>query len=309
MQSLKAERVTWVPKPKVTEPDVRRDPAPTRAQYRWSRFWMVPLYRKLVRVGLPLGLTAFMVFWFLSNDANREAVALQFAEVKRSIIDRPEFNVNLLETKGASPEVADLIRDKLSLRFPVSSFDLNLPALQETITALPAVKAAELRLKTGGVLEIDVTEREPAIVYRSDSEVMLLDAVGAKVMTIGARLERPDLPLISGPGAENAVPEALALLDAAGPLRPRIRGLIRMGERRWDIVLAPDIRVMLPEADPKTALEQVLAFNHAQNLLDRAIAAVDFRNPARPTVRLTGAIPPTPETGRGDAPATEDNDL
>jgi len=82
-----------------------------------------------------------------------------------------------------------------------------------------------------------------------------------------------------------------------------------MGERRWDIVLAPDIRVMLPEADPKTALEQVLAFNHAQNLLDRAIAAVDFRNPARPTVRLTGAIPPTPETGRGDAPATEDNDL
>ncbi|MEO8531168.1 MAG: cell division protein FtsQ/DivIB, partial [Deltaproteobacteria bacterium] len=202
-----------------------------------------------------------------------------------------------------------IIRAKLSLRFPVSSFELDLPALQSVITALPAVKTAELRLKTGGVLEIDVTEREPAVVYRSDSEVMLLDGAGAKVMTIGARLERPDLPLISGPGAENAVPEALTLLAAAGPLRPRIRGLIRMGDRRWDLVLAPNIRVMLPEAHPEIALEQILAFEQAQNLLDRAVTAVDFRNPARPTVRLTGAIPETPETGRASAPATEDNDL
>jgi cell division protein FtsQ len=308
MQPLRAERVTWVPKPKITEPEVKRDPAPSRAQYRWSRFWMVPLYRRLVRFGLPLGLTAAMATWFLSNEANREAVALQFAEVKRSIIDRPEFSVNLMEITGASPQVQDLIRAKLPLRFPVSSFELDLPSLQGTIAALPPVERAELRLKAGGVLEFSVTERLPSVVYRSDSEVMLLDQQGNKVMTIAARLERPDLPLISGPGADQAVDEALALLAAAGPLRDRVRGLIRVGERRWDLVVAPDIRVMLPEHDPKSALEQVLAFDQAQGLLSRAIAAVDFRNPARPTVRLTAILPQTPEAGRPDAPATEDND-
>ena len=303
---LRAERVTWVPRPQVAE--TRNDPAPSRARYRWSRFWMVPLYRRIVRLGLPVGLTALMVAWFLSDEANREAVSLQIAQVKRSIIDRPEFSVNLIQITGSSPSVTELVRREMPYRLPVSSFEIDLDALQKKIVELPAVESAELKLKAGGVLEIAVGERLPTVVFRSDSEIMLLDALGNKVMNIAARLERPDLPLISGPGADKAVPEALELLASAGPLRPRIRGLIRVGERRWDIVLAPDIRIMLPEHDPSVALEQVLAFDGAQRLTSRDIAAVDFRNPARPTVRLTSALPPTPEAERGDAPATEDND-
>jgi cell division protein FtsQ len=101
-----------------------------------------------------------------------------------------------------------------------------------------------------------------------------------------ARLERPDLPLLVGRGAGAAVPEALALIGAAGPIAERIRGLVRVGERRWDLVVEPDIRLMLPEVEPVAALEQIVALHQAQALLDRDIAAVDLRNPARATLRL-----------------------
>ena len=95
------------------------------------------------------------------------------------------------------------------------------------------------------------------------------------------------LPLVAGEGADRAMPEALALFDAAGPLLPRIRGLVRMGERRWDVVLDRDQRVMLPEENPVQALERLLALDHVQDIMNRDILTVDLRSDRRPTLRLT----------------------
>ena len=80
---------------------------------------------------------------------------------------------------------------------------------------------------------------------------------------------------------------ALALVAAAAPLAPRIRGLVRMGDRRWDIVLDRDQRILLPAEDPIRALERLLALDHAQEILARDLLAIDLRNDARPTLRLT----------------------
>jgi cell division protein FtsQ len=68
-----------------------------------------------------------------------------------------------------------------------------------------------------------------------------------------------------------------------------LRGLVRVGERRWDVVLDRDQRILLPEADPVPALERVIALDEATELLARDVAVVDMRNPSRPTLRLTAA--------------------
>ena len=100
---------------------------------------------------------------------------------------------------------------------------------------------------------------------------------------------RADLPLVVGEGAREALGEALALTEAAAPLATRVRGLVRMGERRWDLVLDEGQRILLPEEDPVRALERVLAIDSAQDLMGRDIAVVDMRNEARPTIRLNPA--------------------
>jgi cell division protein FtsQ len=86
------------------------------------------------------------------------------------------------------------------------------------------------------------------------------------------------------------VPEALALVAAAEPVAERLRGLVRVGERRWDVVLAGAARgdqtVMLPERGAVTALELVLALDAAQDLFARDLASIDVRNIHRPTLRL-----------------------
>jgi cell division protein FtsQ len=62
-----------------------------------------------------------------------------------------------------------------------------------------------------------------------------------------------------------------------------------MGERRWDLVLGRDQRILLPSDGAVAALDRVLALDAARDLLSRDIAVVDMRNPNRTTIRLNEA--------------------
>jgi cell division protein FtsQ len=170
--------------------------------------------------------------------------------------------------------------------FPISSFELDLPAVRSQIQAIDAVARVDVRVRSGGVLQVDVVERMPAIVWRAPAGLELLDVEGRRVAALAARTDRPDLPLIAGTGADRAVPEALRLVAAAAPVEERLRGLLRVGERRWDVVLDRDQRILLPETGAVEALEQVLALDEARDLLARNVTVVDMRLPHRPTLRL-----------------------
>jgi cell division protein FtsQ len=62
-----------------------------------------------------------------------------------------------------------------------------------------------------------------------------------------------------------------------------------VGDRRWDLVLDRDQRVLLPETGAVAALERVIALDEAQQLFARDISLIDMRIPERPTVRVTPA--------------------
>lgn len=288
MQPLIATRdfpeAPMAPAPAAISP--RRDPAPSRVAYRLHRLWLTPFFRALLRKGLPTFAVVFGLGLYFQSEGRRAGFTDWAESVRQSIAERPEFMVQMMSVEGASPDLADAIREVVPQRFPVSSFEMDLEAMQHAVAELPAVATADVRVRRGGVLEIAVTERHPAVVWRSRTGIGTLDGTGHAVSPLLARLERPDLPLIVGTGADAAVPEALALIAAAGPIADRVRGLVRIGERRWDVVIDPDIRLMLPEADPVPALEQIVALNQSQEILDRDISAIDLRIPSRVTVRL-----------------------
>lgn len=269
----------------------RSDPAPSRWSYRMQRILLTPTYRFAVRVGVPFLLSAGLTYGYFASDARREAVVGQIVEWRRAFETRPQFMVNLMAVDGASPAVEEDIREVAQVDFPVSSFDLDLAGLQATIADIPAVASASLRVRTGGVLDVIVTERRPVALWRTGTGLALVDREGIVVGGLSSRTDRPDLPLLVGKGAEQVVPEAMEILAAARPIAGRVRGLVRVGERRWDLVLDRDQRIMLPDAAPVVALERVIALDQAQEVLERDVAAVDMRLAARPTVRMNaGAV-------------------
>ncbi len=264
----------------------RRDPAPSRWSYRIQRLWLTPVFRSLMRLGVPVFTVVFFAGWYFSDSGNREELSAKIDEIRRSVAERPEFMVKLMAIDGASSELAEDIREVLPVDFPISSFDLNLVEMQTVVAELDAVALVDLRIRPGGILQVEVTERIPAVVWRNDTILELLDETGRRVAAIDSRPERADLPLIVGEGADRAAAEALRLMAAAAPIETRVRGLVRMGERRWDLVLDRDQRILLPETNAVNALEQVIALDHARELLARDLAAIDMRNAERPTLRM-----------------------
>ncbi|WP_425038412.1 cell division protein FtsQ/DivIB [Primorskyibacter sp. S187A] len=264
----------------------RADPAPSRWAYRMQRLMLTPLFRLALRVGVPMAVAFAVTGGYLADETRRDHVVQVFVDMRAAIEERPEFMVKLMKIDGASAEVAQDIHEILPVDFPISSFDLDLDHMRETIAGLDPVERVSLRIQPGGTLRVQITERLPAVVWRSGQGIEVLDAQGFRVGPLVRRTERPDLPLIVGDGADDAVGEALQIINAAGPLLGKIRGLMRMGERRWDVVLDEDKRIMLPVDGPVRALERVIAMDAAMDLLDRDIASVDLRLRHRPTLRM-----------------------
>lgn len=264
----------------------RRDPAPSRLSYKIERLWLTPLFRLGVRVGVPFALAFSVGALWLADAGRRDAIRLAYEHVRTSIQERPEFMVTMMAVDGASEPVDKAIRKMLPVELPVSSFKLDLEAMRATVEQIDAVASADLHVRKKGVLQITVTERKPEILWRSAYGLEMLDRSGHRVATLLDRSARPELPVIAGEGADGKVDEALQLFAAAGPLEPRMRGLVRIGDRRWDVVLDRDQRILLPEDDPVSALQRVAALDSAQDLMARDLTIMDMRNSARPTVRL-----------------------
>jgi len=262
------------------------DPAPSRWSYRYQRLMLTPFFRLSLRVLLPFFLVFGAAGLWLADEERREQLTIKVNEVRTSIETLPEFMVNVMAIDGASTGISEDIREIVPIDFPLSSFDLDLAQVQQRIMELPAVASATVRIRPGGIMQVTVSERDPVILWRTRYGLELVDEEGFVVARARARALHPDLPLMAGEGAEIQVQEALALVAAAGPLTPRVRGFVRVGERRWDVVLDRGQRIRLPEDGAVQAFERVIALNQAQDILSRDLEIVDMRLAARPTIRI-----------------------
>ncbi|WP_347139042.1 cell division protein FtsQ/DivIB [Paracoccus sp. SSK6] len=284
------------------QPDrIKRDPAPSRLQYRLERMWLRPIWRRTVRIGVPVALVAMIGGLWLADQDRRALLTDGVQQIMDKVQSREEFLVKTMVVEGATPVVDEALRKMLPVDLPASSFDIDLTALRLQVMQLDVIESVDLRIKPGGILSAVVKEREPAVLWRHARGIEILDKTGHRVASVTSRDVRADLPLIAGEGADLAVPEALSLIDAAGPILPRVRGLVRKGERRWDLVLDHGQKIMLPAEGATIALQAAIALDRAQDMLGRDITAVDLRNPSQPVLRLGVDARNTIREARGQA--------
>jgi len=263
-----------------------------RWSYRLQRIWLTPFYRAALTRGLPLALVLGLCALVLANPQNRAQLAALGEQAYSAIVDRPEFMVTEVTiSSDVAPELERTIRARLEAALPRSSFRLDLPELRAEFESYDSVAEAALRLGADGKMVVSVRERAPVALWHSGREIQLLAIDGHRVAILAPDAAMPDLPLLAGAGAREHVREALALMDAALPLGDRLRGLVRVGARRWDLVLDRNQRIRLPEQGAMQALERVLALDQAQDLLARDLLFVDMRNPNRPVLNVSpGAL-------------------
>lgn len=276
-------------------------------RYRLARLWRRRAFRRAVLVQGPALALAAAAAMLASDPAVHAALADRAQAVRAALTARPEFAIRRIEIEGASPGVRAEILAALTDAMGASSLNLDANAVRRRVEALGWVASARVSLEAPEGLRVAVVERAAAAVWRIDGEPALIDRAGFVIEPAFRRADHPDLPLIAGEGANAAVADALAVLEAAGPLAPRVRGLVRVGARRWDVVLSgvtreedDDVTLRLPAEGAPAAMARAAALQTAHGLFDRDIRAVDLRLPGRPTVRLTARALARLAAARGD---------
>lgn len=290
-------------------PTIDRGPqeySPSRIKYRIERIWLTPLYRSLIRTGVPLAFVVLLAIAHFSKSETQAQLAGSIQSAWTMVEDRPEFSVNLMQVEGGSDAVAEQVREAIPIAFPESSMRLDLAVLKTKVEAVDAVKSADLFLR-GGVLEVRIEERSPAVIWRGPGRHELVDATGVRAGVVETREGFENLPLLLGLGAQSQAGEALQIIAAAGPIRSRIRALRRMGQRRWDVLLDRGQTIQLPVSQPTAALERLIALHQARDVLGRDITLVDLRDGRRPVLRLSNVA--VDELLRLRAIADEEKDI
>jgi len=178
----------------------------------------------------------------------------------------------ILDVAGVSP--------RQSLLF------LDVDDMRKRLLALPLVKNVSVRKLYPGRLVIEVTERQPYGLWQKDGAVSIIAADGAPIDFLhDERFAK--LPFVVGDGANLRIDEFLGLLNASGDMREKIRAGILVSQRRWTLKMASGVEVLLPEVDPKAAVERLARLDQDFRVLDKDVVSLDLRIPGKVYVRLT----------------------
>ncbi len=268
-------------------PEARKGPGPSKLSYRLSRAWAKPIVRNAALVYLPLVALAIAGWRVAAHDGWRGMIEARIVSVVEQIASRPEFAVRGFAVFGGSDELQADVRRAVDIQPGMSSLKLDVEELRHRVEALGAVERATVQFDPQGTLRITVVERIAAVLFRRNDEVLvILDKGGVEIGPAGRRADHPELPVILGAGAQDRVGEVIALLGGAPDIVPRLRAFVRVGERRWNLVLDRDMLVKLPETGSVEALSRIMALHYGEELLDRDIAVIDMRLPGRPTLRM-----------------------
>lgn len=247
---------------------------PVRALSRAE--WTLPRHIGLKALALFFGATA--VTGMIVGDHTGSVVSYVTAKAGLGI-DR------VLITGQSETSEVDVL-DRLAIGEYPSLITLDVDAARARIESLPWVAQATLKKLYPDTLEVVVRERSPFALWQNGESVSLIDREGAVISTyIDERYVR--LPLVVGEGANKRVAEFLDILDAYPALKSRVRAGVLVSDRRWNVVLAEAMEILLPEKDPRSALERLATLDADSQILSRDIASVDMRVPERLVVQLS----------------------
>lgn len=245
-----------------------------------------------------LVLGGFVVLHRADPSGTIEQIRTRFAEATGHL----GLRVSQVIIQGRANTPEPLLRNAIRVRTGEPILAVSLVQTRERIEHLSWVDHATVERRLPGTIVVQLQERRPFAIWQNQGKFVLIDRAG-QVVTNSNVADFRQLPLVVGLGA----PEAAApLLDALAD-RPAIAGrviaAVRVGERRWNLVLKSGPTVMLPEDHEAAALDRLAELDQQHKLLERPLQYVDMRLPDRLVMRAKADSLPTPAKDTRAVPA------
>lgn len=208
-------------------------------------------------------------------------------------LGRLGLRVKTLMIQGASPmaeadiaRAADVYKDQ-----PLVGVDLR--AIQHDVEQVGWVKSARVVRLFPDTIVVAVTERDSLAVWQHAGRTLVVDSNGQPIPEADPG-RFPNLPLVVGEGANDAVPAILPILRGHPAVMQRLEALVRVDGRRWDLRTRDGGLIQLPATGEDSALIELDRLNQKSRILELGFERIDLRDPEMVAVRPREASPAQP---------------
>ncbi len=269
---------------KTSIPMVHSVPVLPRLYRRFLRFMFEFVFTS-VHVPRHFGSFAVLFFFFvtvlygLSLNGRLEMIV-------RTAISDVGFVVTDVDISGNKRVVKQEVLKILGLDVFPSIFGFDVDRARSLLEQQAWIQSAYVQKIYPNRVRIHVEEREPYAIWQHDGMMDVVDSTGRVIVPFQGGIVQ-DLPLVVGQGAQNAAKMFIQALSVYPQLYDHVRAYIRVGDRRWDLVLDNGVCIMLPENGPFERLSSLIETGVVQDLFSRDILRVDLRLSDRITVSLS----------------------
>ncbi len=258
---------------------------PSSIELAWMRLRASQSWRASRTILLPMCILYVIYAQTWGHEERRANMVSAAVSVRHSAEHLPQFMLQDLEIRGLPERIAAQVGEKIEIEFPISVFHVDHEVLHETLDGIREVEHFTITPQGGGNLVIEAQKAEPVAVWRTTEGYKLITQTGRRIADVFDPGEEPDLPVVSGDGANRAAHEIPFLHRMSQPIAKSMSGFIRVGERRWDVMMDSGLLIMLPQDDPLGALEKVVQWEEEHSITSRSITRIDMRLPEAPLFR------------------------
>lgn len=258
------------------------DPPSVRARHRRQA------QRRLVYIGAALTLLigALGGGWYLARTG---MLAVALAPVEARLASQAVafgLTVQSVEVEGRERADRQAILEALGVRRGTPILNLDLDGAKTRLESIPWIRSAAVERRLPDGIYVRLVEHQPVAVWQHHRKFDLIDQDG--VVIPNARAEDfPALPQVVGDEAPRAASDVVDMLASEPALASRVVASVRIGGRRWNLMLDNGIEVALPENSPGSAWHRLAALDHNDRLLERDVTFIDMRLADRLVLRLS----------------------
>ncbi|MSO98245.1 MAG: FtsQ-type POTRA domain-containing protein [Rhodospirillaceae bacterium] len=197
------------------------------------------------------------------------------------------LRLEALTVEGRANTNPDDILAALDVERGTPILSINVADAREAIESLPWVKTARVERQLPNALHVMIEERAAYALWQRGGRYTLIDAGGHAIVDVPGQIG--ELPLIVGTDAPAHAFELFEALKAQPELMQRVRGAVRIGERRWNLhfdSFESGIAVRLPESGLSEAITRLAGLQRDHKILERDLSAIDLRLADRLIVQL-----------------------
>ncbi len=259
-------------------PDALRN---RRASIRKTVAWQSTQYFVLLLI-VTIGLFGFYYIW------QHNVISNMIINVENKLIRTASgygLHVKNIEISGHDRTSEEEIFNSLGIFPGEPIFEIDMEGAYERLHALPWIKQVSIERHLPSTLFVSITERVPLAIWQHDNALRVIDREG-NIIPYQNTKDFSDLFMVVGEGAQTHAQTLIAMLEAEPNIQSKVVAGIRVGNRRWNLLMDNGIFVNLPEENPFAAFREFSELERRHNILQKGLRVIDMRLPDRLILQL-----------------------